>query len=173
MATVDEAADWQGGSPSSSPPSHQRNSSLTFQQPKELRGTPLITLPDEDLRERRAQFASLIERFGKAWEKLSSKLMAEVFAEDAVFIPDPWEAPVTTRAAIEQYWGDIPYEQSEISFRFGEIYVAGPWFSTEFKCTFRRRRTGEEIDVRGALFCETEGEAISEMRMYWDRRVGR
>ena len=52
----------------------------------------MITLPEEDLQERRAKYASLIERFGKAWEKLSAKLMAEVFAEDAVFVPDPWAA---------------------------------------------------------------------------------
>ena len=133
----------------------------------------MIALPDEDLQERRATCAALIERFGNGWQKLSSKLMAEVFTESAVFVPDSWGAPVTGRAAIEQYWGDIPYEQSEVSFRFGEIYVAGPWFSTEFKCTFRRRRSGDAVDVRGALFCETEGEAISEMRMYWDRKVGR
>jgi len=133
----------------------------------------LISLPEEDVQDRRAKYASLIERFGEGWQKLSAKLMAEVFAEDAVFVPDPWEAPVTTRVGIEQYWGDIPYEQSEISFRFGEIYVVGPWFATEFKCTFRRRRTGEQVDVRGALFCETDDELISEMRMYWDRKVRR
>lgn len=132
----------------------------------------MITLPEEDLKEQRANYASLIERFGSGWEKLSSKLMAEVFTEDAVFVPDPWGNSVVSRVAIEQYWRDIPYEQSEIKFRFGEIYVAGPWFSTEFKCTFRRRRTGEEVDVRGSLFCETDGDGISEMRMYWDRRVG-
>ncbi|MGD8726326.1 MAG: nuclear transport factor 2 family protein [Gemmatimonadales bacterium] len=133
----------------------------------------MISRPVEDLEERRAKYASLVERFGKGWEKLSATLMAEVFTEDATLVPDPWAAAVTGRAAIEQYWENIPYEQSEISFRFGEIYVAGPWFSTEFKCTFRRRRSGEKVDVRGGLFCETEGEAISEMRMYWDRRVGR
>jgi hypothetical protein len=59
------------------------------------------------------------------------------------------------------------------AFRFGEVFVAGPWFATEFKCTFRRRRTGHKIVVRGALFCETSGDLLSEMRMYWDRVVDR
>jgi hypothetical protein len=27
------------------------------------------------------------------------------------------------------------------------------------------------MDVRGALFCETEGGEITEMRMYWQRRA--
>jgi ketosteroid isomerase-like protein len=48
----------------------------------------------------------------------------------------------------------------------------GPWFSAEFKCTFRRRRTGEPVDVRGAIFCETADGLISEMRMYYHRVVG-
>lgn len=99
--------------------------------------------------------------------------MAQVFTDAALLVPDAFGAPVRGRDAIEEYWNDIPYEQSDVSFRFGEIHVAGPWFATEFKCTFRRRRTGELIDVRGSMFCETEGDLLSEMRMYWDRRVGR
>jgi hypothetical protein len=60
---------------------------------------------------------------------------------------------------------------SEISFSSGEIYGAGPWFATEFKCVFRRRRTGEWVDARGAIFCETNGQLVTEMRMYWHRRL--
>lgn len=96
--------------------------------------------------------------------------MAAVFTPEGALVPDPFERAVTGRQAIERYWKSVPQEQAEIAFRFGEIYAAGPWFATEFKCTFRRRRTGELMDVRGTLFCETEGELISEMRMYWHRR---
>ncbi len=120
----------------------------------------------------KAQYAALVEQFGKGWEAGEAEHLTEVFTETAVFSPDPFAKPVEGRSAIAEYWRDIPYEQSEISFRFGEIYVAGPWFTTEFKCTFRRRRTGEPVDVRGALFCETEGGKISEMRMYWHRMRG-
>jgi ketosteroid isomerase-like protein len=74
--------------------------------------------------------------------------------------------------AIRRYWLEVPYNQSEITFTSGEIYAAGPWFSTEFKCVFRRRRSGDWVDARGAIFCETEGGAISEMRMYWHRWNG-
>ncbi len=125
-----------------------------------------------DWKRRREEFASLIDEFGKGWEQGSSERMAELFTEQATFIPDPFGSPVVGRSAISDYWGDLPLEQSEVSFRYGETYVAGPWFATEFRCTFRRRRTGEPVDVRGALFCETENGRISEMRMYWDRRAG-
>ena len=114
-------------------------------------------------------YAALIEAFGKGWEKGGGDAIADVFTDDGVFVADPFEAPLRGRAAILEYWKDIPREQAEISFRIGEIFSVGPWFSVEFRCKFRRRRTGEWIDVRGALFCETAEEKISEMRMYWHR----
>ena len=126
----------------------------------------------EDLKHIRAEFTALIERFGKGWEEGKSEAMAGVFAEDGVFVPDPFSASLEGREAIREYWGKLPFEQADVKFRFGEIHVAGPWFATEFRCTFRRRRTGEPVDVRGAVFCETRDDTISEMRMYWDRRTG-
>lgn len=120
----------------------------------------------------RAQYAALIEEFGKGWEEGDAARLSDVFTETAAFSPDPFARPLRGRSAVAQYWKDIPYDQSEISFRYGEILAAGPWFATEFKCTFRRRRTGEPVDVRGALFCETEEGKISEMRMYWHRVKG-
>ena len=120
----------------------------------------------------RAQYAALIEEVGKGWEEGDAERLSDVFTETAAFSPDPFARPLRGRPAVAQYWKDIPYDQSEISFRYGEILAAGPWFATEFKCTFRRRRTGEPVDVRGALFCETEEGKISEMRMYWHRVKG-
>jgi ketosteroid isomerase-like protein len=120
-----------------------------------------------------AAFGSLVSRFGEGWEKGNVDLIADAFTENGVFIAGPFEKPVRGRTAIRAYWRDIPFEQAEISFRYGEIFVAGPWFATEYKCTFRRRRTGEAVVVRGALFCETTEGRISEMRMYWERSVRR
>ena len=114
----------------------------------------------------------LIDTFGKGWEKLRVDTLASIFTEDAVFIETPFAAPTQGLPAIRAWWADIAYHQSEVSFRSGEVYVVGPWFSTEFKCVFRRRRTGEWVDARGAIFCETRGEHVSEMRMYWHRAVG-
>lgn len=122
-------------------------------------------------KELRSKYGNLVQRFGEMWAQGNTEAIAEIFAEEAVFFPSPFDAPVRGRPAISEYWQDTPHEQAEIKFRFGEVFVAGPWFATEFKCTFRRRRTGKPVDVRGALFCETENGLISEMRMYWHRVV--
>lgn len=112
---------------------------------------------------------NLIESFGRAWERGEADAMAGVFTEGGKFVPDPFQRAVIGRSAIAAYWADVPKEQADIAFHLGEIFTAGPWFSAEFKCTFRRRRTGELMDVRGCVFCEMEQDKISEMRMYWLR----
>jgi ketosteroid isomerase-like protein len=118
----------------------------------------------------RALGRALIDAFGKAWEKAKVDQIIEVFAEDATLLDDPFAAPVKGKAALRDYWKDVPYHQSEITFTAGEIFGAGPWFSTEFRVVYRRRRTGEWVDARGAIFCETAEGKITEMRMYWIRR---
>jgi ketosteroid isomerase-like protein len=120
----------------------------------------------------RALGRELIDRFGTGWTRGDMDLMMSVYATDAVFIETPFSSPMQGSAAIRAYWREVPYNQSEITFSSGEIYAAGPWFSTEFKCVFRRRRTGEWVEARGAIFCETAGEQITEMRMYWHRWNG-
>ena len=114
----------------------------------------------------------LIDTFGRGWSKGDTDLLMSVFAPEAVFIETPFSPPIKGAQGIREYWREVPYNQSEITFSSGEIYGAGPWFSTEFKCVFRRRRTGEWVDARGAIFCETDGSQITEMRMYWHRWNG-
>lgn len=120
-----------------------------------------------------AAYGALITRFGEGWEQGSPDIMSEVFTPTAVFVPGPFDPPIRGLDGIRAYWRDVPHEQAEVSFRYGEVFVAGPWFATEFKCRFRRRRTGEPVIIKGALFCETADGKVSEMRMYWERLVQR
>jgi ketosteroid isomerase-like protein len=115
---------------------------------------------------------TLVDTFGTGWARGDIDLLMSVYAPEAVFVETPFTPTVRGTEAVRAYWSEVPYNQSEITFTSGEIYAAGPWFSTEFKCVFRRRRTGEWVEARGAIFCETEGERITEMRMYWHRWNG-
>ena len=113
---------------------------------------------------------ALIDEFGRGWSKGKVDMLMEVFAADPVFLETPFSEPLRGRDAVRGYWAEVPMNQSEITFTSGEIFAVGPWFSAEFRCTFRRRRTGEWVEARGAMFCETDGIKISEMRMYWHRK---
>ena len=115
---------------------------------------------------------ALVDQFAAGWSKSDPDGIVEQFTEDAVFIETPFSAPIRGKAEIRKYWADVPYNQAEISVVTGEIHGAGPWFAAEFKSVFRRRRSGEWVEARGALFCETVGDKISEMRMYWHRQTG-
>ena len=114
----------------------------------------------------------LVDTFARGWSKANLDQVCSVFSDDAVFRETPFTEVITGLPAIRRWWADVPYHQSEITCTTGEIYSAGPWFATEFKTTFRRRRTGEWVEARGAIFCETAGGRISEMRMYWHRWSG-
>jgi ketosteroid isomerase-like protein len=115
---------------------------------------------------------SLIDDFGQGWSLGNMDLLMSVFAADMVFLETPFSEPLRGAEAVRRYWLEVPLHQSEVTFSSGEIFAAGPWFSTEFKCVFRRKRTGEWVDARGAIFCETDGAKITEMRMYWHRWNG-
>ncbi len=117
------------------------------------------------------EFRALLDQFAEGWNQGEPGRMAEAFLPDGVFQPGPFEAPLKGRPAILEYWRDVPLAQDNVSFRYGEVFVVGPWFASEYRCTYRRRRTGEGVDVKGALFCETKDGKIAEMRMYWERRV--
>lgn len=117
----------------------------------------------------REMIRELVDTFARGWSKGQAEVILSTLTPDAVFLETPFAEPLKGSEAIRKYWSDVPYHQSEITVTTGEIYLAGPWFSTEFKAVFRRRRTGDWVEARGALFCETEGGRISEMRMYWHR----
>lgn len=114
-------------------------------------------------------YRALVEAFGRGWAHGDVEAIVAVFAPDAVFLDDPFGAKLMGHAAIRSYWADVPRNQAEVAFQAGEIFTAGPWFAAEYRCTFRRRKTGERAEVKGAMFCETKDGKISEMRMYWHR----
>jgi ketosteroid isomerase-like protein len=116
-------------------------------------------------------FRGLVETFGRGWEQGDADGIASVFTPDAVFLDGPFSTRETGHAAIRAYWSDLPKNQAEVSFKAGEILTAGPWFAAEYRCTFRRRRTGDWVDLRGVMVCETKDGKISEMRMYFHRNA--
>ncbi len=127
-------------------------------------------MPDTAVESTRALGRALIDEFGRGWSKGKVDILMSVFSTQVVFLETPFSAPLRGVGQVREYWADVPLNQSEVTFTSGEIYAAGPWFSTEFKLVFRRRRSGTWVDARGAIFCETDGAKITEMRMYWHRQ---
>ncbi len=119
-----------------------------------------------------ARARELLDTLARGWCKGRVDLMIDLFHPDAILLETPFSRPLQGTEALRAWFADIPYHQSETTFSTGELFVAGPWFSSEFKLVFRRRKTGEWVDARGALFAETDGNLITELRMYWHRFNG-
>ncbi len=115
---------------------------------------------------------ALADALAKGWSKGRVDDLMAVFSDEAVFRETPFSPPLRGVSEIRRWMSDIPYAQSETTFQTGEIFAAGPWFSAEFTLRFRRRKTGQWVDARGALFAETDGTLITELRMYWHRWDG-
>ena len=120
----------------------------------------------------RAVARNLTDTLAKGWEKGRIDQIMTVFNDEAVFVETPFSAPLTGIVAIRQWMSDIPYAQSETTFRTGELCTAGPRCSTDITLRFRRRKTGQWVEARGAFFAETDGELITELRMFWHRWNG-
>ena len=131
-----------------------------------------MTNPATDSTTTRATARALVDQLAEGWSKGRPDLMLGIFAAEPVFIETPFSTPLTGVDAIREWASDIPFYQSEAAFTVGEVFTAGPWFSAEFKLVFRRRTTGEWVEARGALFAETNGVKVSELRMYWHRWNG-
>lgn len=114
----------------------------------------------------------LLDSIASGWTRAKIDLLTSGFHEDIVFQETPFSSPISGIAAVRDWASDIPYQQSETRFTVGEAFLVGPWFSTEFRLVFRRRKTGEWVDARGALFAETDGNLVTELRMYWHRWNG-
>lgn len=132
---------------------------------------------DDDTKEPELPFnlraRALAETLARSWSKARVDTMMEVFAEECTFLETPFSEPIKGASAIRAWAADIPYSQSEPRFTVGEVFTAGDlWFSTEFRLVFRRRKSGQWVDARGAIFAETDGHRITELRMYWHRWNG-
>lgn len=116
---------------------------------------------------------AIAETLAKGWSKARVDVMMSCFTDTAVLVETPFAARIEGAEAIRAWAADIPYAQSEPRFTVGEVFVAGDlWFSTEFRLVFRRRKSGQWVDARGAMFAETDGAKITELRMYWHRTNG-
>lgn len=61
-------------------------------------------------------FKTWFETLGRAWENRYPAAAAELFTEDAIYHEDPFEEPLHGRAAIFEYWSDVPRSQEHIQF---------------------------------------------------------
>src|SRR3989441_5156479 len=90
-------------------------------------------------------YRRLVDAFGRGWERGDPEEILSVFTADAVFLETPFSDKETGHAAIRRYWTDLPANQAEVTFRSGEIYVAGPWFAPSSAAPIAAAAAGDGV----------------------------
>lgn len=97
----------------------------------------------------RTAFVTWIEALGRAWEARDPAAAAALFAEDATYQENPFDPPLRGRAAILEYWADVPRTQDDIHFSYEIIAVADPVAVVHWSVTLRRIPTGAPVRLDG------------------------
>ena len=116
--------------------------------------------------------ASWLERYRRAWVGRNAADAGELFAEDAIYREQPFQAPFVGREAIQRYWARVTATQSEIEMRYGPLIVADRRVAVEWWVNLRN--AGAPITLAGEFFLLfTDGGQCRELREYWAVSEGR
>ena len=111
-----------------------------------------------------------LARLEQAWINRDAAAAADLFTVDASYHADPFQLPLTGRAAITRYWASATENQTAINVTFGEPLVAGDRMAVEWWAVTDEK--GQKATDVGALFLTFTGESCSELREYWNLTEG-
>jgi uncharacterized protein (TIGR02246 family) len=107
-----------------------------------------------------------IDGYRLAWEQRDPEAVAELFAEDATYRSNIFEAPHEGRAGVQAYWEDVTNSQSDVTVTMGRPFVDGPRVAVEFWT--RMGVAGEETTLPGCLLLEFDERGLCRrLREYW------
>ena len=116
----------------------------------------------------------LLARFKTARERRDPDRTLELFAEDAEYRNDPFEAAMTGHIAIRAHWNRIAAEEVHIDFDAEHIWIAGRTVLASWHGAFTRGATAERVRQRGFSTIEVDEEGLISRMRDWtlSRHVG-
>lgn len=107
-----------------------------------------------------------IDGYRLAWEQRDPEAAAELFAVDATYRSNIFEAPHEGRAGVRAYWEDVTSSQSDVTVTMGRPFVDGSRVAVEFWT--RMGVAGEETTLPGCLLLEFDEQGLCRrLREYW------
>jgi hypothetical protein len=108
--------------------------------------------------------------YGHAWEAADPQAAGELLTETAAYHETPFEEPMRGRAAVIEYWSDVPRTQSDIKFEYTVLAVAGDLGVAHWRAAFLRNVARVELD--GILTAALDGgNRCREFCEWWHRRA--
>jgi ketosteroid isomerase-like protein len=113
-----------------------------------------------------------IEDYADAWRRGDDEVIAELFAEGAVYRSSPFRPPTVGREAIRQYWRESTSTQEDLELTFGQPVVHGNRVVVEWWAVMTD--DGKDVTLPGCLLLRfASGGRCAELREYWHLEQGR
>lgn len=112
-----------------------------------------------------------LAKYKKAWETRNVDLAASLFTRDAQYKQGPFEKPIVSREAIQNYWKAATERQEDIHFTVNNFFRIGYILVAEWTCTYRDRSSGERRELAGVFLADFYGTQVRTFREYWLSRA--
>jgi hypothetical protein len=113
----------------------------------------------------------LLARYKRAWERRDVDLAVSLFAPDAEFRADPFEAPLVGANAIRGWWNATVAGIDHVELDVERTWVAGETVLASFHGAWTERATAGRIRNRGFLTAELDGDRLIARLRIWSRTM--
>lgn len=96
-------------------------------------------------------FTNWLDRYERAWETGDSAAAADLFTDDALYYETPFDEPFAGRAAIRDYWADVPRLQTDISFKYEILSIQEQVGIARWWADFQRIGSGNRVKLDGIM----------------------
>jgi hypothetical protein len=104
--------------------------------------------------------------YRQAWIERDANAAAALFAEDATYAEQPYDAAFAGRAAIRNYWARVTTTQSAIAMQFGTPITVGNRTAVEWWTTLENGAA--PITLAGAFILTFDASGLCRtLREYW------
>jgi len=113
-----------------------------------------------------------VEGWSEGWAAADPDRIAALYAEDALFVSQPFREPHRGRAGVREYARWAFEDEETLDFAFGKPVAVGDRAVVEYRALLRSQ--GAERTLVGvALIRFGEDGLVSEQRDYWAMEDGR
>ena len=109
-----------------------------------------------------------LEGYREAWETRDPEAAAALFSRDAGYYETPFLPPARGRDGIRNYWANATRSQSNVSFSYEIVTVAGDRGVARWWAEFTRASSGRRAVLDGIFLLEFDEEGLCrELREWW------
>ena len=116
--------------------------------------------------------ATLLERFGAAWQAFDGDAWVDLFTDDVEFREDAFEAPLVGHNAVRAYLLRTAELQEQVEFTAERHWVVDPTILVAWHASYVARDNRAAVRLAGFMTLEIRDGRIARLRQWVRRRDG-